>query len=59
MNFHVGEPVSASAMVAIGACVGEDCPSHYRKLLEGMMWFGGVRWGELSRWEEEWRRNTR
>lgn len=29
-----------------GRCVGEGRPSHYRVSLEGVMCFGGARWGE-------------
>lgn len=35
MNFHVGEPVSASTMVTGGVFVGEDEPSHYEMSLRG------------------------
>lgn len=39
MNFHVGEPVSASTMVTGGVFVGEDGPSHYEMSLRGYIPF--------------------
>lgn len=35
VNFQVGEPVSASTMVAVGGVVGEGQSSHYGGVVEG------------------------
>lgn len=42
VNFQVGEPDSASAIVAIGGCVGEGWPSLYKKRAKEMIWCGGA-----------------
>lgn len=46
VNFHVGELVSGSAMIAMEECVGEGWPSHYRRSMGGTMYFGGAGWRE-------------